>query len=249
MSQERILIVDDEAVERTTLSRILELEGYQVTAVARGEEAIDFLRSQPYDLMVLDLKMPGLSGMELLSMALNEFPKLRVIILTAHGTLESVIEALRKRVDDYLLKPADAEEIINSIRLALDRSGSHGKTVAEEIEYYEIGFGGIPTKVFRLPNQTIIDTKKQIITWGTNTLILTPTEGRILNVLLENYDQVVPYADIVQQIHGFRTGSAEAATILRPIISRLREKLTPMPGGKELIRTVRGAGYLIVKRA
>jgi DNA-binding response OmpR family regulator len=102
--------------------------------------------------------------------------------------------------------------------------------------------------VYRLPNQVIIDTKKQIISWGTNTLILTPTEGRILNVLLENYDQVVPYADIVSQIHGFRTGGAEAATILRPIISRLRVKLTPMPGGKELIRTVRGAGYLIVKR-
>jgi DNA-binding response OmpR family regulator len=248
MSQARILIVDDEAVERNTLSRILELEGYQVTAVGSGEEAITSLRFKPYNLMVVDLKMPGIGGMELLSLALNEFPDLRVVVLTAHGTLESVIEALRKRVDDYLLKPAEAEEIVQSIRNALSRPQSSEKSVSDEIEFYTTGFGGIPSKVYRLPNQVIIDTKKQIISWGTSTLILTPTEGRILNVLLENYDQVVSYTDIVNQIHGYRTGSAEAATILRPIISRLREKLTPMPGGSEFIRTVRGAGYLIVKR-
>jgi DNA-binding response OmpR family regulator len=248
MSQERILIVDDDAIERETLSRILELEGYQVTAVASGEEAIVSLRLQPFDLMVVDLKMPGMGGMELLSRALDEFPKLRVIVLTAHGTLESVIEALRRRVHDYLLKPAQAEEIVESIRSALTRTAIPKPSVADEIEMYTTGFGGIRSKVFRLPNQVVIDTKKQIISWGTNTLILTPTEGRILNVLLENYDQVVPYAEMVFQIHGFHTGSAEAATILRPIISRLRVKLTPMPGGKELIRTVRGAGYLIVKR-
>jgi DNA-binding response OmpR family regulator len=248
MTQQRILVVDDEAVERNTLSRILELEGYQVEAVASGEEAILSLRNRPFDLLLVDLKMAGMSGMELLSMALDEFPGLRVIVLTAHGTLESVIDALRKRIDDYLLKPARAEEIIKSIHNALSRVDATPRTVSEEIEFYQVGFGGVPNKVFRLPNQVIIDTKKQIISWGTNTLILTPTEGRILNVLLENYDQVVPYADIVMQIHGFRTGSAEAATILRPIISRLRVKLTPMPGGRELIRTVRGAGYLIVKR-
>jgi DNA-binding response OmpR family regulator len=248
MTQQRILVVDDEAVERNTLSRILELEGYQVEAVASGEEAILSLRNRPFDLLLVDLKMAGMSGMELLSMALDEFPGLRVIVLTAHGTLESVIDALRKRIDDYLLKPARAEEIIKSIHNALSRVDATPRTVSEEIEFYQVGFGGVPNKVFRLPNQVIIDTKKQIISWGTNTLILTPTEGRILNVLLENYDQVVPYADIVMQIHGFRTGSAEAATILRPIISRLRVKLTPLPGGRELIRTVRGAGYLIVKR-
>jgi DNA-binding response OmpR family regulator len=248
MAQERILIVDDEAVERNTLSRILELEGYQVTAVASGDDAITSLRLQPFDLMIVDLKMPGMGGMELLTMALNEFPQIRVVVLTAHGTLESVIEALRKRVDDYLLKPVHAEEIIESIRNALARSASSQKSLSDEIEVYTPGFRGVPSKVYRLPNQVEIDTKKQIITWGTNTLILTPTEGRILNVLLENYDQVVLYAEMVFQIHGFRTGSAEAATILRPIISRLRVKLAPMPGGKELIRTVRGAGYLIVKR-
>jgi DNA-binding response OmpR family regulator len=248
MSQALILIVDDEAIERNTLSHILELEGYQVTAVGSGEEAISSLRLKPCDLMVVDLKMPGIGGMELLSMALSEFPNLRVVVLTAHGTLESVIEALRKRVDDYLLKPAQAEEIVQSIRNALNRSQSSEKSVSDEIEFYTTGFGGIPSKVYRLPNQVMIDTKKQIISWGTNTLILTPTEGRILNVLLENYDQVVTYTDIVNQIHGYRTGSAEAATVLRPIISRLREKLAPMPGGGELIRTVRGAGYLIVKQ-
>jgi len=248
MSKQRILIVDDEAIERDTLSRILQLEGYLVDTAASGEEAIVFLRKQPFDLIVVDLKMAGMGGMELLSQALDEFPDLRVIVLTAHGTMESVIEALRKKVDDYLLKPAQAEEIISSIEKALARPSSITKTISEEIEYYVTGFGGVQTKVFRLPNQVIIDTKKQLITWGTNTLILTPTEGRILNVLLENYDQVVTYEDIVDQIHGYRTGGAEAAAILRPIISRLRMKLTPVPGGKEMIRTVRGAGYMIVKR-
>lgn len=248
MSQERILIVDDEVVERNTLSRILELEGYHVITASSGEEAIVLLRNQPIDLMLLDLKIGRMSGMDLLSMAHDEFPSLHIIVLTAHGTMESVIEALRKRVDDYLLKPLRAEEILNSLHKALSKPTTSAKSFSEEIEFYVTGFGGVRSKVYRLPDGVIIDANKQLVTWGTNTIILTPTEGRILNVLLENYDQVVTYVDIVNQIHGYRTGGTEAAAILRPIISRLRMKLTPMLGGSEMIRTVRGTGYLIVKR-
>lgn len=248
MSQERILIVDDEIVERNTLSRILELEGYRVATASSGEEAIELLRSQPFDLMLVDLKMGGMSGMDLLSVAHSEYPSLHVIVLTAHGTMESVIDALRIRVDDYLLKPLRTEEILKSIHKAFYRTTTSSKPNSEKIEFFMTGAGGVQSKVYRLPDGIIIDAKKQLITWGTNSLILTPTEGRIMNVLLENYDQVVAYADIVYQIHGYRTGGAEAAAILRPIISRLRIKLALLPGGCELVRTVRGTGYMILKR-
>jgi DNA-binding response OmpR family regulator len=122
-----VLVVDDEETERCSLADILRLESYQVTAAASGEAAVAALRQQkeadrlPFDVMLLDLKMPGMDGLSVLRIASQEAPETQVILLTAHGSLESAIEALRRGASDYLLKPTSPGQIVQSVGRALQR--------------------------------------------------------------------------------------------------------------------------------
>jgi DNA-binding response OmpR family regulator len=243
MAEQRILIVDDEKLERETLSRILELEGYQVIAASSAEEGYELLKTRQIDLMIADLKMPGMDGGELLIRAMDTYPNLPVIVLTAHGTLESVIDALRRRVHDYILKPARPEEIISSIERALKPTTPSDVAAAEARGKYTVGLS--ETTVFELKNGVTIDTRKQMISWNDSAVFLTPTEARFLSVLMQQFDRVVSYTDIVFMIHNYRIVNHEAAAVLRPLVSRLRQKLEAVPGGRQMLRTVRSAGYLI----
>ncbi len=236
MAQHKILIVDDEALERTTLSRILELEGYEVQAVENGSRALAVLRQIQFDLMILDLNMPGINGMDVLARAIDQNPNLQIIVLTAYGTLETVIESLRRKVHDYILKPARAEQIVLSVKRAFETQ----KAVAEKHSEYS----SQEEHVFHMADGTLIDTRKQMISWDDSFIILTPTEARFLAVLLKQYNQVVSYSEIVFSIHSYQMGNAEAATVLRPLVSRLRQKLDALPRQSSLVKTIRGAGYM-----
>ncbi len=237
MAQHRILIVDDEALERTTLLRILELEGYEVQAVENGGRALFALAQKPFDLMILDLNMPGINGMEVLNKALDQYPGLHVIVLTAYGTLETVIEALRRKVHDYILKPARAEQIVASVNQAFESR----RVAAEKRADYSTP----EETVFQMPDGLLVDTQKQMMSWNDSFIILTPTEARFIAVLFRQFGQVVSYSEIVRAIHGYQTGNDEAATVLRPLVSRLRQKLEALPRKTSLVKTIRGAGYMV----
>ena len=116
-----LLVVDDEEAMRRSLAEILKLEGYQVQTAPDGETAIAKIKSTDYDLLLLDLKMPGIDGIQVLRFAAQTRPDTQVILLTAHGSLESAIEALRHGANDYLLKPASTEQILNGVQKALLR--------------------------------------------------------------------------------------------------------------------------------
>ena len=111
----KILIVDDEEASRRTLGEILRLEGYHVADAANGQAAVEAIENEDYDLMLLDLKMPGMSGLDVLEQVVQILPGCKVIMLTAHGSLESAIEALRHGAHDYISKPAAPHEIIASV--------------------------------------------------------------------------------------------------------------------------------------
>src|SRR5665811_726104 len=100
-----ILVVDDEPVARQSLSDILRLEGYHVTSAANGESAVDHIRKYAVDLIVLDLKMPGMNGLDVIQVVNQVSPDTEIILLTAYGSMETAVEALRQRVHDYLFKP------------------------------------------------------------------------------------------------------------------------------------------------
>ncbi len=127
----RILIVDDEPSIRMVLRAHLNRSGYEVTAAENGAEAISLLRNEDYHLVVSDLKMPIVGGMEVLAHCQGTYPGLPVILITAHGTVDSAVEAIKKGAQDYVTKPFDSYELMPIIEKAL-RTEEKGRAVLHE---------------------------------------------------------------------------------------------------------------------
>jgi len=120
--QGAVLVVDDEKGQREILKTILETEGYDAGVAASGAEAIDAVQKNNFDLVITDLKMPGMDGHELLKNVLREKPGVSVVIVTAHGSIDSAVEAIREGAFDYLTKPLDRERLIQVAKKAVEKS-------------------------------------------------------------------------------------------------------------------------------
>jgi two-component system, NtrC family, response regulator AtoC len=116
---DKILIVDDELNMRLVLAAMLKKEGYEVTSASDGQEALQILRSGPVSVVITDLKMPRIDGMELLDRVSSEYPDIPVIIITAHGTVATAVEALKKGALDYITKPFELEELKSVVSKAI----------------------------------------------------------------------------------------------------------------------------------
>jgi DNA-binding NtrC family response regulator len=117
----RVLIVDDEERFRTTMAKLLTVNGLEVTAVGSGEAALEELKSNPYDVITLDIRMPGMSGLEALAEIKKVNPGIEVIILTGHASVDTAMEIMKLGGYEYLLKPASTEELMNKIDSAYER--------------------------------------------------------------------------------------------------------------------------------
>jgi len=115
----RILMVDDEASIRLTLGTMLQRAGYEVTSAEHGAQAIDCLEHQTFDLLLVDLKMPGMDGMQVVAAALQRQPDLAVIVLTGHGSLETAVEGLHQGIFDYLLKTTEPAKVLERVKAGL----------------------------------------------------------------------------------------------------------------------------------
>jgi DNA-binding response OmpR family regulator len=251
----RLLLVDDEQPIRHSLGEILNLEGYEVVAAESGEAAVEQIKNQSFDLVLLDLKMPGLSGLDVLHYINTVAPDTKVILLTAHGSLESAIEALRQGAHDYILKPASSHTILRSLEQALSKRAElqHRRLLVEQLE----------TSIQRLRDaekmevktsadqQTAIigedvalDIPRREIWRGNRKVSLTPAEGKLMKTFLENRGRVLSHRELVFLVQGYATTEKEAPEVLRPLISRLRRKLSVFEGGENWIVNVRGTGYL-----
>ena len=115
-----ILVVDDEASIRRTLREILEYEDYEVDDAVDGEEALAAIRSEPHDLVLLDVKMPKVDGMEVLKVIADEMPELPVVMISGHGTIETAVEATKLGAYDFIEKPPDLNRLLLTVRNALD---------------------------------------------------------------------------------------------------------------------------------
>jgi len=240
----KILIVDDEEITRATLVDIIRLAGYDAVAEPNGLAAVERLEKEKFDLLLLDLKMPGMSGMDVLRVSNQIAPTMAVILLTAHGSMETAIEALRLRVHDFLVKPAIPEQILESIRKGLGFT-----KIFEAPELYSFSAGPEspgepPDQLIRLENGMVADFNRRFILCDHEKVHLTPTEARLLRVFLERPGQVISHQDIVSLAQGYDTRGWEASEILRPLISRLRRKLSVFKEGKGWITSVRGSGYI-----
>lgn len=117
----RVLIVDDEERFRTTMAKLLSVNGLEVTAVGSGKEALEELKSNPYDVITLDIRMPGMNGLEALAEIKKVNPGIEVIILTGHASVDTAVEIMKLGGYEYLLKPTSTEEIMNKIDAAFER--------------------------------------------------------------------------------------------------------------------------------
>ncbi|MHB9155232.1 MAG: response regulator [Endomicrobiales bacterium] len=119
---EKILIVDDESGITDVSNRILKSKGYSVMTAASGEEALEILENETFDLALIDLRMPGIDGMELLRRIKKLYPTTEVVIITAEVTIESAIESLKLGAFDYILKPFNLSELVSGVKRAIDYS-------------------------------------------------------------------------------------------------------------------------------
>ena len=127
VSKGRMLVVDDEAKLRNLMGQIIRQEGYLVDEASNGEQALELLKRTCYDLMTVDMSMPGMSGVEVVHHARQLRPDLSIIIVTAHPTVESAIMAVKSDVTDYLLKPCTADDLLLTISKAMQERAKQQK--------------------------------------------------------------------------------------------------------------------------
>jgi len=236
-----ILIVDDEPVARKSLTDILRLEGYTVASVPNGQAAVEYVRTNHIDLMVVDLRMPGMDGLEVVQVVNQLAPDTEIILLTAYASTETAIQALRLRIHDYLQKPAPPAQIVASVKRGLDRRSARMQAKGSGMDASD-SFEALD--VVTLEDDTEIDLSRRQIKQKDTLVNLTPAEGRLLRVLLANEGKVFAHRELVLLVQGYDTSQREAPEILRPLVSRLRHKLEVFPSLADRIISIRGTGYV-----
>jgi len=259
----RLLVVDDEPNIRSALARALDLVGYSPTEAASGQEALALLDEEAYDLMILDLIMPGISGVEVMQHARHKQPDLLIIILTGHANLESAITAVKTQVSDYLQKPSSIRQIVQAVTKALQTQPSHSQRellvdLIDQARHVLEGpqratppprFGKTQDERYVLAPPLKLDRLERTLTRlgrADRRVELTKGETAVLAHLMAHADQVRSCLQLARAIWGYGVDRTEAETLIRPYISRLRSKLEANPKEPAIIRTRRGAGYLFV---
>jgi DNA-binding response OmpR family regulator len=255
----RILVVDDEKAMRLSLSEIFALRGAQVTSAADGREAVELLNQRDFDLMLLDLKMPGMSGMQVLEVAQKVRPGTVVILLTAHATLDSAISALRRGAYDYLLKPCEPRALIAGVERGLTKRAEFLRRQSlvglMEQTVSALRTGATSTPPPTLPSATdeilragdlTIDRKRRMAFLGDQVLELSPTEYNVLAHLVRNADRVLTCSELVRESLEYEATEQEARPVIRVHIHRLRQKIEENAAQPKRLVTVRAAGYMLV---
>jgi DNA-binding response OmpR family regulator len=236
-----ILVVDDEPVARQSLTDILKLEGYSVASAPNGHAAIEHVRMHPVDLVIVDLRMPGMDGLEVVQVVNQVSPETEVILLTAFGSTDTAIQALRLRIHDYLLKPASPSQIMSSVRKGLMRRTVRLRAKSGGISESDVD--DTPVQ-FTMKDGTVVDLSRRQIRLKGRIEHLTPAEGRLLRILMENSGKVFSHRELVLLVQGYDASQREAPEILRPLVSRLRHKLETFPMLNNRVTSVRGTGYV-----
>ncbi len=231
---ERILVVDDEPPIRALIETRLRLHGYSVAVAGDGEEAVASFRSEPADLVILDVMLPRLDGFGVLE-ALRASSNVPVLMLTACGRVEDRILGLELGADDYLIKPFSLTELEARIRCLLRRAqqsppnrsagGSAAASLALEISGLTIHLG--KRQVFR----------------GAERIRLTAMEFSLLELLVGEPVQPIPRMKILQTLWGYTPNRHADTRVVDVHVARLRLKLELDAKNPELILTARGQGY------
>ncbi|MFZ0301458.1 MAG: response regulator transcription factor [Terracidiphilus sp.] len=221
----RILIVDDESAIRRALRPPLVELGFQITEASRGEEALQALRVSAPDVVLLDVNMPGIGGIETLRRLRSAFPRLPIIMLTVRDQEEDKIEALDLGADDYVTKPFSTRELIARIRAAVRRVRAPARAEDAAIEIGQIK----------------IEPLKRIVTRRGEVIRLTRKEFDILHCLMSRAGRVITYAKLLTAVWG--ADCREEVEYLRTFIRQLRKKIEDDPSNPTYLLTDVYVGY------
>ena len=250
----RILIVDDERSLRRTLAELFKRMGHQTVEASSGRAALEQIARQPFDLVLLDLKMPGMDGTEVLKAARSLAPDTVFIILTAYGTLDSAIVGIRHGAFDYLLKPSPVSEIIRAVEAGLTERQRRLQS-GDPVRLLEQALANLkatasqpepppPIERFLQAQGITVDTMQRVVVVDGRPVELTPTEFDILVYMMRHRERVVSCRELAAHLRGYDLDERDARLLLRSHIHRLRHKLERAPDRPQFIRTVRGKGYI-----
>ena len=222
----KILIVEDEK----KIARIMELEitheGYEAEVVYNGKDGIEELKNDDYDLLILDIMLPGLDGIEVCN-RIRKFSEIPIIMVTAKDGTRDKVKGLDTGADDYITKPFEAEELMARIRAQLRREKDNEKNAEKNI-----------LKI----DDLVMDKDKYTVSREGDNIELTKKEYDLLKYFLENKDIVLSRDQLLEAVWGY--DYVGQTNIVDVYIRYLRSKIDD-PYDKKLIKTVRGVGYVI----
>jgi two-component system alkaline phosphatase synthesis response regulator PhoP len=234
----RVLVVDDEEGVRSVLARFLDLLGYRADEAASGHQALEMLERTPYDVIVLDIRLPGMDGVEVMHRARQVRPDLPIIFLTGHATLKSAVAAVKARATDYLFKPASTRDLATAIADALQQR-AQGKRPRE-----------LTPERFLHAGSVTVDRKRRLAIVaqtgiaGSFNARLTASETALLIHLMQHPDIVLSCGELARSALDYDVSDGEARSIVCPHICRLRKKIEPDPTHPRLIHTAPSKGYV-----
>jgi two-component system response regulator MprA len=221
----RVLVVDDEPAVRRALERALRLENYDVELASDGEEALDALATRPADVVILDILMPRLDGLEVARRLRQSGDRTPILMLTARDGVDDRVTGLDVGADDYLVKPFALRELQARLRALLRRSGD-GAGDGEVLRYADLELDPIAHEVRR----------------GDRLIELSKTEFLLLELFMRHPRQVLTRSTIFENVWGYDFGPTSNA--LGVYMGYLRRK-TEEGGEPRLLHTVRGIGYVL----
>lgn len=266
-----ILVVDDDSGVRSFLEEMLARDGHRAAPVESGEAALERIGPEEFDIALVDLRLGGVGGMEVLAALRERSPDTAVIVMTGHATLDTALEALRQGAHDYLFKPCKVVELRESIRTALlkrqqqlQQRGLLGQLM-QQLTDLRTEPGAVQAVApepppDRLPagrpsaedasrflrqGTLIVDMMRHVITVDGHMLELSPTEFALLAYLVSEFPRVISSHELVRAVQGYECTPWEARETLRYHIHRIRRKVRGVTGHADLIRTVRGVGYTL----
>ncbi len=225
-----LLLVEDEPHIAQGLVFNLEEEGYQVTHVESGEQALELLAKNPYALLILDLSLPGIDGLEVCNLLREQENQIPILMLTARGSEQDRITGLSKGADDYLAKPFNLKEFLLRVAGLLRRA--HWQMTQLENKHYQFGVNRI-------------DLETHQATTATGTIQLTELEMKILLLFFDQEGKILSREKLLKQVWGMAP-ETETRT-LDNFIVRLRKYFEIDPTKPDYFRTVRGRGYRFVQ--
>jgi len=224
MNNATVLVVDDEPQLRRAMKATLTDLGYSVMEARSGEEALASLRRDNPDLVLLDLNMPGIGGLETCR-AIRETSDLPIIVLSVRNTERDKVQALDAGADDYVTKPFGIQELLARIRAAIRRTPAQGDA---------------GTRSF-ISNELEIDFDTRRVTLKGNAIRLTPKEFDLLKFLVDHPNKPIPHRKLLQTVWGPDYG--DEVEYLRVFINQLRKKIEPVPSKPKYLLTEPWVGY------